>query len=321
MRLPLLVLLLVWPARAFAQATPAPGEPARNTPPRKPPQTFTDEDLARYREERLRESTAAETPAPVPAPLAPPAAAPTTRLPSGSVALLDINGTLPPETRAEAEAAGLHFVRFFGEPLSGPLVIPLRYFPDWNAYRDHLTRNNPFPVDWTGYYDPLKREIVVGQRSNTQTVLAHEINHFIFDTVFDEAPVWLREGLAEYFETSTSTPKGLHVADQPRHLAQLAAWLKGGRQPDLRQLLALNYAMWRDHEIEGSQRVRALSWSIVDFLMSSPGGQKTLHEFLARLKDQRGLHSLEALNRTFPNGAAAFERQWLEHVERRSGRE
>jgi len=167
-------------ALAFLVLLLAPASPLAQAP------TFTDEDLARYREERLRQS----------------------------VELLDLNRTLPPEARTAAEAAGRHFLRFFGAPVHGTLVIPLRHFPDWSAYRDYLARNQPFPFDWTGYYDPLKREIVVGKRWDTQAVLVHEINHFVFDTVFDEAPVWLREGLAEYFETSTPTPEGLDVVDQ-----------------------------------------------------------------------------------------------------------
>lgn len=277
---------------------------------------FTDEDLARYREKRLREAAPAEPTPAAPDPALPPAAFPTPA-PSGAVELLDLNRTLPAEARTAAEAAGRHFRRFFGAPGHGTLVIPLRYFPDWGAYRDYLVRNQPLAGDWTGFYDPLKREIVVGQRWNTQAILAHEINHFVFDTVFHEAPVWLREGLAEYFETSTSTPEGLDVADQPRHRKQLAEWLQGSRQPDLRQLLALNWSGWTDHELAGAQRVRALSWSVVDFLMTTPGGRPILQQFIATLKDQRGLWSLEALSRTFPGGAAAFERRWLQHVEAR----
>jgi hypothetical protein len=316
-----LALLLVASPSATAQATPGAGSQSTTPREKKPARTFTDDDLARYREERLRESAPAEAasprPAAAPAPAVPGGAHPTP-LPSASVELLDLNRTLPPDLRTSAEATGRQFLTFFHATPDGPLVIPLRYFPDWNAYREYLARNYPFPVDWTGYYDPRKREIVVGRRSDTQAVLVHEINHFVFDTVFDEAPAWLREGLAEYFEASTPTPDGLSVADQPRHRRQLALWLQGSRQPDLRQLLALTGSTWRDHELAGSQLVRALSWSVVDFLMSSPGGQKTLRQFLDTLKDQRGLHSLEAFNRTFPGGSAAFERQWLEYVERRS---
>ncbi len=314
-------LLLLAPVWALAQSTPASGTPGTKAPAKKPAPAFTDDDLARYREERLRRESAPAEPAPPatagePVP-PPPSSAPATPAPV-SVELLDLNRSLPPEARTAAEAAGRRFVTFFGVPLDGPLVIPLRYFPDAAAYRDHLDRNVGSDMNWTGYYDPRKREIVVGNTRNYLAVLVHEVNHFIFDTVFDEAPVWLREGLAEYFETASASPDGLVVADQPRHRLQLAEWLKGNRQPDLRQLLALNRSMWRDHEVEGGQRVRALSWSVVDFLMSSPGGQQTLREFMAKLKDQRGLYSLEAFNRTFPGGAAAFERQWLEHVQARS---
>jgi hypothetical protein len=54
-------LLLMGPAWASAQSAPSSERPATKAPPRKPTPTFTDDDLARYREERLgREKAAAE---------------------------------------------------------------------------------------------------------------------------------------------------------------------------------------------------------------------------------------------------------------------
>jgi len=314
-------VLLLAPSCALAQEKPGPGAPGTKPPAKKPAPAFTDDDLARYREERRRgESEPAEPATPgradEPLPLAPAVAS--APRPAVSVELLDLNRTLPLEARTAAEAAGRRFVTFFRVPLEGTLVIPLRYFPDAAAFKDHLARNLQDDVGWAGYYDPRKREIVVGNSDHYLAVLLHEMNHFIFDAAFDEAPAWLREGLAEYFETASTSPDGLDVGDQPRHRRQLARWLRTTRQPDLRQLLALNQSMWWDHEREGSQLVRALSWSVVDFLMSSPGGQQTLREFMAALKDQRGLYSLEAFDRTFPGGAAAFERQWLAHVQARA---
>jgi len=308
------------PGGLLAKSGPAPTKPATKAPPKKPAPAFTDDDLARYREERLRRESPDGEPAPptdAAQPALPPAASPATKVAVGSVEIRDLNGTLPAEARAAAEAAGRRFAAFFGLPLHEPLVIPLRYFPDPGAYRDHLDRNVDSRMSWAGYYDPAKREIVVGSAPDYLRVLLHEINHFVFDTAFDEAPVWLREGLAEYFETASADPEGLVVADQPWHRRQLAEWLKGRREPDLRQLLALNRSMWREHEVAGAARVRALSWSVVAFLMSSEAGRTAIHEFLASLEDQRGLYSLAAFDRTFPGGAAAFERQWLEHVEAR----
>ena len=316
--LPRLALASVPVVAASGSPAPTAAAPQTAPPAKKPAPSFTDDDLARYREERMRNEPAA--------PESVPPANPGESLPQGapmtpaavSVELLDVTRTLPPEARAAAESAARRFVAFFAARLNGPLVIPLRYFPDAAAYRDHLDRNVDPQMSWAGYYDPRKREIVVGSTPDYLAVLVHEINHFVFDTVFDDAPVWLREGLAEYFETSSATVDGLAVADQPRHRRELAEWLKGGRQPDLRQLLALNRSMWREHEVAGGQRVCALSWSVVAFLMSSPAGQSALHEFLTALKDQRGQYSLEAVNRTFPGGAGAFERQWLEYVKARA---
>jgi hypothetical protein len=313
-------LLLMGPGGLLAQPGPAPTKPATTAPPKKPAPTFTDEDLARYREERLRREPPGPEPAPLAAPVEaapPPPPSPATKAAFGSVEIQDLNGALPAEARATAEAAGRRFIDFFGLPLDGLLVIPLRYFPERAAYRDHLDRNVDSQMSWAGYYNPVKREIVVGSTPDYLPVLLHEVNHFVFDTAFDEAPVWLREGLAEYFEAASAGPDGLVVADQPRHRRQLAEWLKGRRDPDLRQMLALNSSMWREHEVAGSARVRALSWSVVAFLMSSEAGRKAIHDFLASLKDQRGLYSLAAFDRTFPGGAAAFERQWLEYVEAR----
>jgi hypothetical protein len=108
------------------------------------------------------------------------------------------------------------------------------------------------------------------------------------------------------------------VRDQAHHRRRLAEWLEQGRQPDLRQLLSPSGWTSLGHEMEHEYRVRALSWSVVDFLMKNPEGRQTLRAFMARLKEHRGLHSLEAIEHTFPGGAGAFERQWLEHVETRA---
>jgi len=300
------------------QSASAPTSTTPKPPPRKAAPAFTNDDLDRYREERLRR----ESPDPEPVPSSggalsslATAPSPAARAAAGPIEIRDLNRTLPADGRATAEAAGRRFMALFGVQRDAPLVVPLRYFPDAEAYRDYFARNVDSQMSWTGYFDPLKGEIVVGSTPDYLPILLHELNHFVFDAAFDEAPVWLREGLAEYFETASVVPEGLVVADQPRHHRQLAEWLKR-REPDLRQLLALNYSTWRDHEVAGSARVRALSWSVIAFLMSSDDGSKALHDFLASLEDQRGLYSLAAIDRTFPGGAAAFERGWLEYVEK-----
>lgn len=290
---------------------------ARQTAP-----SFTDDDLARYREQRLRElEPEGDVVAPAPArPTEVTIPAPRSEAPTSgvSVVLQDLNRTLPLEAREVAEAAGRQFVTFFEVPVQGELVIPLRFFPDMEEYRTHLARNIPGEVMWTGYFDPRKGEIVVGGSRDSLAILIHEINHFIVDRVFEEAPVWFDEGLAEYFEGTQPEDGGLVVREPDHHRRRLAEWLAGDRRPDLRQLLGTGGWTSFGPGFAHERLVRALSWSVVDFLMQEQEGRQTLRAFMARLKDHRGLHSLEALDRTFPGGAAAFERRWLEHVEARA---
>lgn len=61
--------------------------------------------------------------------------------------------------------------------------------------------------------------------------------------------------------------------------------------------------------------MRALSWSVVHFLMDSPGGQAAMQRLLVMLRERKEVYSFEALDRTYEGGAAALERQWIEHVQ------
>jgi len=321
-----LTLFLLMPVvGARAAVCPAAQQAEQSQPVKRGAPSFTDEDLARYREERLREESDGASPAagvPAAAPTDPAmaerSALPTSSPGEFSVVLQDLNGTLPLAARETAEKVARRFVMFFEVPVEGQLLIPLRYFPRAEEYRRYLTRNvQDDDVTWTGYYDPGKGEIVVQGGEGYVAVLLHEINHFIVDRALEEAPTWLNEGLAEYFEASSAGGEGLVVTDNPRHRRQLAVWMEQGRRPNLRQLLGSAGWTALDHGRAHDHLVRSLAWSIVDFLMSSPEGRQTLRAMMARLEQHRGLHSLEALDRTFPGGAAAFERQWLAHIEAR----
>jgi hypothetical protein len=283
------------------------------------PRVFTDTDLERYREERLRAERASASPPPQAreTQVGPAAARVPERKPQiVDIQLLDLNRTLPAGDRRAAEQTGRRFVEFFGVPLDAPLVVPLRYFPDPAEYREHMKRNYDDDVLWAGYYDPRSREIVVGSGERYRTTLVHELTHFVVGTVFEDAPSWLHEGLAEYFETAASDGGTLVVADDLEQRRRLGAWLRGTRQPDARQLLALNSWSFHDEDVKGGATIRALAWSVVAFLMSSPEGRQTLADYMLALKDQGGLNSLSAFDRCYRGGAAAFERDWLAYVER-----
>ena len=105
--------------------------------------------------------------------------------------------------------------------------------------------------------------------------LRHETTHGYVHAVVPAVPLWLDEGIAEYFETPRSD-HGLHRG----HVAHLAGrLLEGTWRPDLGRLEALSAAgeMSQDHYAE--------SWCWVHWLLrTTPERKKILQDYLADVR-------------------------------------
>jgi hypothetical protein len=103
--------------------------------------------------------------------------------------------------------------------------------------------------------------------------LRHEVAHGYLHAVVPRLPLWLDEGLAEYFEV----PRGLSGVNRP-HVEQLAAELGRGWQPNLERLEALREAgaLTQTHYAE--------SWAWVHFLLeTTPERRQLLQAYLRSL--------------------------------------
>jgi hypothetical protein len=105
--------------------------------------------------------------------------------------------------------------------------------------------------------------------------LRHELTHAYLHAVIPNLPLWLDEGLAEYYEVGRGR-RGLHRA----HIAQLsAAYGDGTWRPDLRRLELL------ENSAEMTELEYAESWLWTHFLLeSSPEHLKLVQDQLARLR-------------------------------------
>jgi len=105
--------------------------------------------------------------------------------------------------------------------------------------------------------------------------LRHETTHGYVHAVVPAVPLWLDEGIAEYFELPRSD-QGLHAA----HLAHLTGRLiEGTWQPDLAKLEALASAgdLSQDHYAE--------AWVWVHWLLdTTPERRRLLEDYLADLR-------------------------------------
>ena len=121
--------------------------------------------------------------------------------------------------------------------------------------------------------------------------LRHEVAHGYLHASVPHLPLWLDEGLAEYFEV----PRGLNGVNRP-HLDQLADALSQNWRPDLPRLEQLRTTD------EMTQREYAESWAWVHFLLESTADRVSiLHSYLQTLnKSQTPELISEALRRTDP---------------------
>jgi hypothetical protein len=88
--------------------------------------------------------------------------------------------------------------------------------------------------------------------------LRHEVAHGYLHSVLPNLPLWIDEGLAEYFEV----PRGAHGLNMP-HVAELNRLLATGWRPNLKRLEALATTN------EMSQADYAESWAWVHWLLET----------------------------------------------------
>lgn len=121
------------------------------------------------------------------------------------------------------------------------------YFPELPPRRAFFLAQDDQRIVYT-YQGPMLEED-----------LRHEAAHALLRGRFGDIPLWLDEGLAEYFEVGPDDPD-----DRERRLDRLAADVKGGWRPDLRRLETLDEV----HQME--PRDYRESWAWVDMLLGDP---------------------------------------------------
>jgi hypothetical protein len=100
--------------------------------------------------------------------------------------------------------------------------------------------------------------------------LRHEATHALVRGYYGDLPLWLDEGLAEYFETH---PDSIDVQDE--HLTKLPEDLKSGWVPDLARLEALSDI----HQM--TPRDYREAWAWVHLMLASDGpGKSVLLDYL-----------------------------------------
>ncbi|MEQ8789740.1 MAG: DUF1570 domain-containing protein [Pirellulaceae bacterium] len=207
------------------------------------------------------------------------------------------------------------------EEMSDTLKLPssdrpihVYLFGDEARYRDYVRRHFPeFPKRRAFFIENEGRLSVYAYESRLlQADLRHELAHAYLHAAVSNLPLWLDEGLAEYFEVPPGPPeeKGLHRphVDLLRSQARRGQW-----SPSLTRLEKLSEAG------EMSQTDYAEAWAWTHWMLhTSPARRELLQGHLTRLHDEGEAGPLSAqIDRTEPSPESAL----LRHLETLSDRE
>ena len=183
-----------------------------------------------------------------------------------------------------------------------PVVIYL--FENELEYRQYLHVTYPGLPPRRAYFVGTPHELAVytfwGER--IQEDLRHEYTHGLLHAGLKNVPLWLDEGLAEYFEVSGPKPGRINE----EHAQRLSLSLKNGWQPDLTRLERLE-------EFSQMQRVDYQeAWGWVHYMMhSSPEAKRSL---LSYLDDLRSDPDPERLSARLQSDHSDFENQFLDYL-------
>ncbi|MGQ0553463.1 MAG: DUF1570 domain-containing protein [Planctomycetota bacterium] len=237
------------------------------------------------------------------------------------------------------EAFYKYFTDDWGISLSPGEVRGKMQFFLYRNYTDFL-RVTGVPYGVGGFFSFPTKELQLyhdqDDPETTRDTLFHEGNHlltYLIDTQF-RYPIWLNEGMAEYYGTTHIDEKGkFHVGGlQFGRIVSLRTDKAAGEFMTLREVLTTEQPEFR-------ARHYAVAWSFVHFLMQSPEYAKTFRNFFANLGNNRDLdieiksysnvkgslkevtldNLLLAFEKRMGKSLETLEKEWLAYIEQAYG--
>lgn len=176
-------------------------------------------------------------------------------------------------------------------------VLAAELLPRWRGRRDEVAGFFQAAADRRRLFMPL-------EKNGGLSVLQHEYTHALLDAAMPDVPLWLNEGLAEYFGSFETEGVRARVGKpiQP-HLE----WLGAHDRMPLSRLYAITHASPEYHEGDRRGTFYAQSWLLTHRVLS--GSARDLSRLEQVLAEARAGASFdEAFARAFGDAATLEER-------------
>lgn len=205
------------------------------------------------------------------------------------------------------------------QPAAGATVFLFRDGETYAPFKPH--QHGRAAADVAGYFQPGPEVdyITVASDGELWRTLPHEYVHLLVNNFYPHAPLWLKEGLAEFYSTAQLSADGRRLAlgaPRPRRARELSG------RPLLSLAVLLSADQGSAHYVEPGKRALfyAQSWALVHQLAGEgAAGRARVTRYMELLS--AGEPSAEAFAQAFGASPAEFERAHSAYVRRAEYRE
>lgn len=200
-----------------------------------------------------------------------------------------------------------------------PVQVNIHVFADANALGEWVRTMEPgagLPPGALGLYMP-KQNVIGAWRHNDdeQAVIAtllHESSHVMLEQLSPNAPAWLHEGLAQYFEGMDPDADNIVIAPAADASAAIDWFVAHKQLVTLRQYFSLDENRWRHlAHVEQNPVPYSVAWSVTYFLMSRPTGRQILIGLLQDLEKTQRAPTEKVIDQRYPGGYSMMEYDWF----------
>ena len=202
-----------------------------------------------------------------------------------------------------------------GLALNAPYPTWIYVFRNAASFQPYQRLYAGKPLDAGGYFlsRPQGNYVAVdGNPKGRQTgIVYHEYIHYVARNTYGDLPLWLHEGLAEYYSTFQVNKDEARVG---LPIAEHVLWLRKNPWIPLAQLFAIDQNSPEYNETARRGAFYAESWALTHYLLAgSPPRRGQLLELLRLAKT--GTPGKEAFRKVFGGDPAALEREAHTYVQ------
>jgi FimV-like protein len=197
--------------------------------------------------------------------------------------------------------------------LQSPIPTYIYVFKNTRSFGPYKTLYRGEPAAVAGYFASRQQANYIAinaDSSDASNIIFHEYVHYVSDTNLWYLPVWLEEGLAEFYATFEVVADVVYVGlPDYRHLATL----RDSTIVPFESLLAVDHSSPLYNEKDRKGDFYSQSWALVHYMMlGNTDRRRQLEVYLAQIRD--GTPAGEAFTESFGAEYKTLEREVRTHL-------